>query len=101
MVTVGTVYQYVCSQCDFAAAVSGGFDVGAASVSQTYSCRDCGLLFDRCVSSVPRSFIQRDAPQTLPCAGDPRHSAHLWNHPGPCPKCGSTLRKKELIVCWD
>lgn len=100
MVTMGTVYRFVCSQCDFSAAVSGGFDIGAASASQTYACWDCGVLFDRYVSNTPE-VDHRVAPQTMHCGKDPRHTAILWNHPGPCPRCEKTLRKKELVVCWE
>jgi hypothetical protein len=83
------------------ATVSGGLDMGSVCASQTYSCRDCGVLFDRLVSNTPRHFNERDVPQNMPCEARPGHSANLWNDPGPCPKCESTLRKKELVVCWD
>jgi hypothetical protein len=25
----------------------------------------------------------------------------VWEHPGPCPKCGTTLEREEQYVIWD
>jgi rubrerythrin len=102
---MGQEFLFRCPDCGFETNVSGGHDMGMACVTQTYSCAECGGLFDFTVSEAPWAFDPKDTPKTVPCrmARRPaKHTATLWEHPGPCPVCGATLsREDEPTVLWD
>lgn len=102
---MGSQYRFTCESCGFEATASGGFDFGFACATQTYSCTGCGILFDQTVSREPWSFDPTKVPDKVRCRRarkTGRHDAVKWNHPGPCPKCGTFLdREDEPSVMWD
>jgi hypothetical protein len=101
---MGQSFFFRCTSCEFETAVSGGRDAGMAYVTQTYSCDLCGILFDHAVAVPPFTSGER-APDRLPCYQNPKYSEHfaeLWNHPGPCPRCGNTLDRSDgPVTHWD
>ncbi len=50
---MGALYQFTCDECGLEAEVSGGFDLGMVSASQTIACQDCGSLQDVHVGDAP------------------------------------------------
>jgi hypothetical protein len=108
---MGSLYRFSCSERGYEAEVSGGLDYGMMCVAHTVSCPKCRELSDTTVSDEPWNpvvFFEIDAEngtvrdKRIRCGLDGRHTAALWEHPGPCPGCGTTLeRDEEPTVMWD
>lgn len=101
--TLGALHDFRCPSCGYSAEVSGGPDIGEASRTVTISCATCKELHDVVVSEEPWKEPPDLAPERPPC---PRtrartHATSVWNDPGPCPRCGSTMRRGEMTVLWD
>jgi hypothetical protein len=41
------------------------------------------------------------ADYVCPRARARRHELVLWSHPGPCPRCGETMRRERETALWD
>ena len=37
----------------------------------------------------------------LACPRSKRHAVRPWEHPGPCPKCGSLMDVGDMLLLWD
>ncbi len=98
---MGSLYQFTCDDCGLEVEVSGGFDLGMVSASQTIACQDCGSLQDVGVGDAPTTSAEDVASMTLHCSKSGKHSVTQWSHPGPCPKCGKTMVRGPLTVNWD
>jgi hypothetical protein len=113
---MGTTYQTICLQCGYEAMVSGGDDVGMASLTTTILCENCQELCDIVTSSEPWNDYGKDIQVELVCPGldlddktqkeiepipNPFHKVHKWVFPGPCPKCGTTMTRRGEAICWD
>lgn len=113
---MGSLYLFSCPSCGYEAQVSGGLDFGMACVTHTVSCPQCQELSDTLVSDRPGDVVvhrlQADGeegldvlpgtvPERLRCETDRRHTARPWEHPGPCPRCGTTLAKGDMAMSWD
>ena len=117
---MGTLFQFRCPRCGYEAQVSGGLGWGILAVTHTVSCPTCTELSDMIVAEEPWEFsewmerecVDRDdadakaaqapwMPEKIRCDLHHRHKASLWSHPGPCPRCGTTLAKGEMTVLWD
>lgn len=98
---MGTVYQYTCDQCSFETEVSGGFDVGMVSATQTISCRECGQLYDVVVGDSQKTRSEDVTRMPLRCPESKQHNVVPWTHPGPCPNCGATMTQGDMIILWD
>jgi hypothetical protein len=108
---MGALYRFTCPECGNEAEVAGGLDYGMACVVHTVSCPTCQRLSDALVSDRPGDFaaLLKTDPKTgdlmekrIRCGLDGRHTAELWSHPGPGPRCGTTLgRDEEPAVMWD
>lgn len=99
---MGTMYRFWCPGCRYRAQVSGGDDAGLLVRTTTISCDDCHKLYDietRKVVVTAQTRIDRSYP--VQCPKDPRHTVHLWRHPGPCPRCGETMEQGEMVMLWD
>ena len=98
---MGTHYQFICDHCGFKAEVSGGFDVGMITATQTITCQDCSNLMDIEVGDAPITKPEDVAKMTLRCPKLSRHNVTQWSHPGSCPKCGKTMTRGPITVHWD
>lgn len=108
---MGSLYRFICPGCGYEAEVSGGLDYGMASVVHTVRCPRCKELSDALISHRPgdlAALFETD-PKTgalvekrIRCGLDGRHTAELWEHPGPCPRCRTTLERDERPTeMWD
>ena len=108
---MGSLYRFICPGCGYEAEVAGGLDYGMECVVHTVSCPKCQQLSHALVSDRPGDLavlLETDLktgalmPRRIRCGLDGRHTAELWEHPGPCPRCGATLeRSDEPTVMWD
>jgi len=99
---VGTHYLFTCPNCVYETEVSGGNDVGMACATSTILCKTCKELFDIETSTEPWLAIERDwKPEKYSCPNSPDHPCRLWKHPGPCPRCGVSMKKVEATLNWD
>ena len=71
------------------------------ALTQTIVCHDCRKLYDVYTGSreFPRS--SEKAPLKLTCRQDASHRISVWNHPGPCPVCGTVLKRGLQTAIWD
>jgi hypothetical protein len=97
---MGTHYLFKCS-CGFRATVAGDFDVGDAGATATIVCKTCKKLFDVKVATVA---VMPDDPIDWNPVGCPKNRNHpwrIWTYPGPCPRCGATVKLGEMLALWD
>jgi hypothetical protein len=100
--TMGLLYLFSCPACQFKAQVSGGLDYGMMAATQTIACGNCRRLYDAYVGKAERTSPEHVEAAELKCPKGSRHQVEVWNHPGPCPRCGETLvRADDASVCWD
>lgn len=113
---MGARYRFICGSCGYETLVSGGYDRGWFSEVHTVSCPRCHELSDAEIKeSAPDAadclydpFDQNALPPDrvvggrIRCGLDRRHTAELWTHPGPCPRCGTTLERSDgAVLFWD
>lgn len=96
---MGTWFQFSCSRCGYQAEVSGGSDAGMVAVTATILCRRCRRLFDVVAGKVSISGQIKKVP--LRCPRSASHPIERWSHPGPCPRCGTTLTREGETALWD
>jgi hypothetical protein len=97
---VGSLYQFRCEACGYAAEVSGGRDCGMASATVTILCETCSELFD-VVTSTDAILARPEHEIPIGCPNDSAHSCRLWAFEDRCPKCGAPMVRGEEIVLWD
>ncbi len=98
---MGSLYPFTCDHCSYEADVSGGFDRGMISATQTIACQDCGILMDVGAGDAPTTSQEDAAAMTLHCPKSSKHKVTPWNHPGYCPKCGKTMSRGDVTTRWD
>lgn len=108
---MGISLDYSCPECGYQVhSMSSGYDVGMASHRVGISCVECKELYSAALSGEPWNAdidaieLQVEAgvlPSGARCPISAKHHVKVWSHPGPCPKCGSTLTQQEGILCWD
>ena len=81
---MGETRSYRCSDCGYAALVSGGDDVGMAVATTTVVCDACREVMD-VVMGTPGLVVS--SPR-LRCVNNARHRVRRWVAPGACPRCG-------------
>ncbi|MHB1134828.1 MAG: hypothetical protein ACYC4L_20855 [Chloroflexota bacterium] len=98
---MGAKFSFRCPSCAYAAEVSGGDDVGMMVRTTTILCADCRELHDVVTgeSLASASPSPRQTPLRCPVAAE--HAVSRWRHPGPCPRCGTTLHRLGLALFWD
>lgn len=98
---MGSWYEICCTNCGFQATSSGGRDLGMAAITQTIVCHDCHRLYDVQTGSWDFPISLEEARQKLTCRQDASHRVSVWNHPGPCPVCGTALERGRQTAIWD
>ena len=113
---MGTRYQFICPKCQYEAVVSGGDDIGMAGQTTTIGCDDCRELYDVVTSETPWEEPPDLDEESLVCPGsaswddeeddaseasNPDHRVRRWKDDGPCPKCGMSMSRGELVEHWD
>lgn len=93
---MGRGSRFSCSGCGYDALVSGGDDAGMDVLTTTVSCEGCGELYDVVTGSPHAGRTTEPA-----CPVDPAHPISRWQHPGPCPRCGSPVERLGEEVLWD
>jgi hypothetical protein len=100
---MGTWYLFECESCGYQAEVSGGDDAGMLVCTTTVACETCAKLYD--VVTERRSWEaaeSNEGPQEPRCPKAQRHRIRLWSYPGPCPRCGESIRNWGGVVTqWD
>jgi predicted RNA-binding Zn-ribbon protein involved in translation (DUF1610 family) len=100
---MGSWYLFSCPKCGYEAEVSGGPDWGEAARTHTISCATCRELHDSLVGMDAHENPPAPLPEKLVC---PRsrtrvHDTRLWEHPGPCPRCGEGMERGPETTLWD
>lgn len=126
---MGNIYKWRCKRCDYKVSMSGGWDRGFFSITETFHCKKCkklmdlvikderSILFDENASENhnKNSFFslfkkekqQKTNSKSKKIELSPRCSychdeVELWNtNTKPCPCCGETMIKYELEILWD
>lgn len=112
---MGRHYRFFCGSCSYETHVSGGLDRGWFAVTHTVSCPRCRELSDAEFCNAFRDISAFDllrsgdeelalwmrSQERIRCGIDRRHTAVLWRHPGPCPRCGQTLARQAHEVMWE
>ncbi|MBP7937820.1 MAG: hypothetical protein KA354_24535 [Phycisphaerae bacterium] len=70
------------------------------SSTQTILCEDCKRLMDVLETLIDETGKESEA-HALKCYRSSGHRIKVWNHPGPCPRCGQTMTRGEVTVMWD
>lgn len=99
---MGARFRFQCPGCGYEARVSGGEDAGFSFYTTTILCEACEELSDAATgrTSPPTPEVAKAIPPE--CPADPRHPVREWQHPGPCPKCGSGMMLvDEPPLLWD
>lgn len=107
--TMGTLYKFKCPKCRYSAEVSGGDDMGMYATTTTIMCKTCKELLDVTTSKQPYpETLNPPEPsftpwvrRTIQCTKSASHEVERWKFPGPCPKCGKTMKQGEITCCWD
>ena len=97
---MGAKYEFECQSCDYSTIISGGDDTGMQCLTTTIICLECQDLHDVLTSKYPWigvEILEND----LECPNGSKHGVNRWEHDGPCPKCGTILNRKDLVVLWD
>ena len=105
---MGVIREFVCPGCGYGAMVAGSFSLLMSAVVRTVACATCGELMDVCshsgeLGNFPPSD-QHDLEVTsgpLVCETNDGHAVSPWEHPGPCPKCGTTMQLGEGMILAD
>jgi predicted RNA-binding Zn-ribbon protein involved in translation (DUF1610 family) len=97
---MGEWQSFECGSCGYRARVSGGKDAGMVGVTTTIACNVCRELFDVVVLRVDIPGSGRREPR---CPASKAHPVAVWNHPGPCPRCGEALVLDPYggVTLWD
>ncbi|NVM01571.1 MAG: hypothetical protein HWN67_04515 [Candidatus Helarchaeota archaeon] len=100
---MGISYKFTCDGCGYNQVVTGGKDRGLVRIGMTINCNTCKELYDIFLKEENPSIIFSPDwnPPTVYCPKSNDHAVDFWNHPGPCPKCGKTMRKGEGVIEWD
>jgi hypothetical protein len=93
---MGQLHHFECTACGYNTEVSGGSDAGMLCCTQTILCETCEKLYDA-ESARPPLFES----MPLRCPRSKKHSIRLWQHPGPCPKCGAEMQYLGETAIWD
>ena len=97
---MGTLYDFQCESCGYQAEVSGGEDCGIAQTTITIFCADCTELYDvRTSDEAMTRKAQREV--SIRCPKSSSHRWRLWEHPGPCPRCGAAMKRGTETAIWD
>jgi hypothetical protein len=98
---MGTRYQFNC-HCGYSATVAGDYDVGPRGGTATILCRTCKRLLDvRIAAPVPQPPDSMVLIKPDGCPRGRNHDWRVWTHPGPCPRCGATMKLWEMLALWD
>jgi len=101
---VGSHNHYLCPKCGYEEDVSGGKDYGMASVVHTMTCNTCHILVDVAIQDT-KGASPFDTPdwsdEIGKCPDCGRENVTPWSHPGPCPKCGTTMVDRGMVLLWD
>ncbi len=100
---MGASYQFRCDSCGYEAEVSGGGDAGMLVITTTVLCETCEELYDVVTARRPTDPAERldFGPVEPVCPRSKRHTIKPWEHPGPCPKCGSQMTMGDTLMLWD
>jgi len=108
---VGTALDYSCPECGYEVhSMISGYDVGMASHAVGISCATCrelhtaflpGKPWDADMDAMRLQVEAGHLPAGARCPKSAKHRVEVWSHPGPCPRCGTTLNQDEGFMCWD
>lgn len=101
---MGQWYRFTCPQCAYEAEVSGGADAGMAGYIHTAICRTCRPARLVNAPRVRDPFAGGSGTVTdyaCPFARTRQHLLTLWSHPGPCPRCGISMKRRQRTALWD
>ena len=98
---MGSAYNFVCSDCDYTAEVSGGADGGFMIRTETMVCRACREVVDVVVGTNAPEMVSADGMNRCPgCEGE---DLAPWTESRPCPRCRGTMRADPAAptIHWD
>lgn len=108
---MGSAVDYHCTTCGYSVEyMVSGYDVGMATHVHAVLCHDCGELRVAQLPGHPwevdRGGDELDGEATrarhiLRCPVSVQHEVEPWSHPGPCPRCRTTLTAGEHFLMWD
>ncbi len=100
---MGASYEFRCGSCGYEAEVSGRDDAGFFVNTTTILCEGCEELYDVVTARRPMDPAEEPDPGPIEpmCPKSKRHIVRSWEHPGPCPKCGSPMTMGNMLMLWD
>jgi hypothetical protein len=102
---MGAKFIFACGTCRYSAEVSGGWDRGIFSITQTISCAACKKLYDVEIGDLHGSGVSTDAGPSRArkpeCPEDPTHPVKAWGPRGKCPRCGGKMAAGPMTALWD
>jgi hypothetical protein len=94
---MGFRYRHHCKACGYEVDVPSKIDVGFASKTATVTCATCKPLFDLLISEEPwKEGLDPREDVRCPNEKGDKHKVRPWPVKRPCPRCGETMRKREL-----
>lgn len=92
---MGATIQYRCGKCGYAAELSEGVGMMAIETG-VFVCPECEELVSVAVKNLA---TERKLKPRCPNARS--HKLETWQAPGPCPRCGNTIKRGRVIGLWD
>ncbi len=103
---MGTKFGFRCTDCGYAATVSGGLDKGMVAVVRTMTCPDCMEIVDVLVGKYGEEGPTGDPTYDRDlntCPNCHRRNVRPWMTNRPCPRCGKKMSLAHDVpkVNWD
>ena len=108
---MGSATDYSCPDCGYHVDhMVSGYDFGEMSHVLAVSCATCRRLHRVLLPGRPSEpaarGIRADAeagrlPAGVRCPRSAKHAIVVWSDPGPCPRCGATLKRGGHWSIWD
>ena len=95
---MGSLYEFICTNCGYSATISGGDDCGMGSATTTILCEDCATLYNANTSNAPWDEESYHDPV---CPKAKSHRIRRWKDPDICPKCEGEMERGNLTINWD
>lgn len=92
---MGAMIRYRCGKCGYAAELEEGVGMRAMETG-AFVCPECKELV-----SAPVKNLATERKLKPRCPNARGHKLEPWQAPGPCPRCGSVIKRGRMTGLWD
>lgn len=105
---MGSKYEFCCPKCQHTLESGIGEDWGMKGFYRTHYCQSCHNVFeiftDRFTQDLSEDISRHDhesAAKGEVCPKCKGRQIAFWDPKRPCPKCGTKMKKGDLVCLWD